>query len=233
VLFLFEIKIISKYTLRLRQENENLKLKIQQNKQQIETLKQQKQSIEHQMDAVQRVSNEPNDFEILDQNKFQKIYSLLQSQIPAFETLKLDSHSKLQIGIVRKVNFICKFGSKVCDDGQFRNPFGVAIDGDGNIVVSDFNNHRIQIFDSSRTYIRKFGSEGSGDGQFQNPCGVAIDGDGNIVVLDLNNHRIQIFDSRGIFIRKFGSFGSGDGQFNNPLGVAIDGDGNIVVSDDH
>ncbi len=38
------------------------------------------------------------------------------------------------------------FGSAGADNGQFKRPFDAALDHDGNVVVSDFDNHRIQIF---------------------------------------------------------------------------------------
>ena len=34
-------------------------------------------------------------------------------------------------------------------EGQFTEPSGVAVNGQGDIIVADTNNHRIQIFDSN------------------------------------------------------------------------------------
>ena len=124
-----------------------------------------------------------------------------------------------------------KFGSFGTGDGQFINPFGVAVDSSDNIVVADTGNNRIQIFDSSGGFIKKFGSFGAGDGQFKSPFDVTFDSSGNIVVADRFNHRIQIFDSSGGFIKKFGSFGAGDGQFKSPFDVTFDSSGNLVVAD--
>ena len=60
-------------------------------------------------------------------------------------------------------------------DGQFNLPFGVAVNpSTGNVYVADTNNHRIQVFDTSGTFITKFGISGSGDGQFSAPVGVAV-----------------------------------------------------------
>jgi len=42
--------------------------------------------------------------------------------------------------------FLRSWGSIVTEDGQFRSPAGIAIDGDGNVYVSDSENGRIQVF---------------------------------------------------------------------------------------
>jgi len=128
--------------------------------------------------------------------------------------------------------FILKWGSYGSGDGQFNNPFGVAVDDAGNVYVVDNWNNRVQKFDSSGGFITKWGSGGSGDGQFEAPVGVAVDALGNVYVVDTWNHRVQKFTGSGGFITKWGSEGSGDGQFSQPFGVAVDGSGNVYVADE-
>jgi DNA-binding beta-propeller fold protein YncE len=113
----------------------------------------------------------------------------------------------------------------------FNNPYGIAIDGQGNVYVADSSNDRIQKFNSSGTFITQWGSKGSGDGEFDRPRGIAIDVQGNVYVADTFNHRIQKFNSSGTFITKWGGNGSGDGQFDWPRGIAIDVQGNVYVAD--
>ena len=133
--------------------------------------------------------------------------------------------------------FIMKFGSNGSGDGQLSvgggvGPRGVATFMSGNIVVSDTQNHRMQVFNKTGTFILKFGSSGSGDGQFSGPRGVAIDHrNKNIIVADSGNNRIQVFSETGTFIRMFGLFGVGNGEFKLPTGVATDINGNIYVAD--
>ena len=82
-------------------------------------------------------------------------------------------------------------GSQGSGAGQFNLPTGVALDGAGNIVVSD--RHRVQVLRySDGSHVRTIGSEGEGNGQFSNPYGVLIDGQGRIIVSDFGNHRIQV-----------------------------------------
>ena len=61
--------------------------------------------------------------------------------------------------------------------------------------MADTFNDRIQIFDSSGSFISSFGStDGGDDGQFRNPFGVAVDSDDRIIVADTDNARIQVFN---------------------------------------
>ena len=43
--------------------------------------------------------------------------------------------------------FLGKFGSKGNKIGQFNGPSSSAVFSDGRIVVTDFHNHRVQIFE--------------------------------------------------------------------------------------
>jgi DNA-binding beta-propeller fold protein YncE len=128
--------------------------------------------------------------------------------------------------------FLRVIGSKGAGNGQFNYPYGgVACDGEGNLVVADGENHRIQVFRySDGTHLRSFGSQGAGAGQFNRPWGIAFDGAGHIIVSEHGNHRVQVLRySDGAHVRTFGSQGSGNGQFSSPDGIAVDGEGNVAV----
>ena len=45
-----------------------------------------------------------------------------------------------------KGELLCILGSRGVKDGEFRYPFGVAVDKDGNIYVADKYNNRVQRF---------------------------------------------------------------------------------------
>jgi sugar lactone lactonase YvrE len=131
--------------------------------------------------------------------------------------------------------FARAIGSEGAGNGQFNQPCGgVAFDGEGNLVVADSYNHRIQVFRyGDGAHLRSFGSQGAGAGQFNVPYGIAFDGAGHIIVSDWDNHRVQVLRySDGTHVRTFGSYGSGNGQFSWPSGIAVDGEGNVAVFDD-
>jgi DNA-binding beta-propeller fold protein YncE len=60
----------------------------------------------------------------------------------------------------------------------------VAVDGSGNVYVSDTRNQRIEKFDSGGTFLAKWGTPYPW-------LGVAVDGSGNVYVADLGNNRIE------------------------------------------
>jgi len=124
-----------------------------------------------------------------------------------------------------------QWGSAGSDNGQFNNPYGVAVSPGGNVYVTDRNNNRVQVFDSNGNYLNKWGSAGAGNGQFNGPHGIVVDSSGNVFVADTFNHRVQKFDSSGAYLGQFGGFGSGNGQFNTLYGLAKDASGNIYVAD--
>ncbi|WP_349682061.1 PKD domain-containing protein, partial [Methanosarcina sp. UBA5] len=67
------------------------------------------------------------------------------------------------------------------------------------------DNHRIQKFDGSGTFLTKWGSQGSDEGQFSYPCGVAVDSSGNVYVLEFGNCRIQKFAAAVLPVANFTS----------------------------
>ncbi|MFH0775427.1 MAG: hypothetical protein V2A53_08085 [bacterium] len=66
----------------------------------------------------------------------------------------------------------------------FASPSGVAVDSSGNFYVADTDNHCIQKFSSSGTFITKWGSEGTENGQFYYTSGVTVDSSDNLYVTD-------------------------------------------------
>ena len=47
-------------------------------------------------------------------------------------------------------DFKFAFGSSGTGNGQFNNPFGIAVGSGGNIYVADANNNRVQVFSQSQ-----------------------------------------------------------------------------------
>ena len=127
---------------------------------------------------------------------------------------------------------------------QFNGPRGVAVDGDGRIIITDSDNHRVRQItpDGTVSTLAGSGRKGFADGagaaaQFNCPFGVAVDGDGRILVADFRNDRVRRINPDGTVdtLAGSGSQGFADGagaaaQFNGPFGVAVDGEG-IIVSD--
>jgi hypothetical protein len=83
-------------------------------------------------------------------------------------------------------------------DAQFQNPSAVAVDGAGNLYVTDYNNCTIRKItpDCMVTTIGGLvGDSEAEDGlgaaaRFYQPYGIAVDGSGNVYVADKGNDRI-------------------------------------------
>lgn len=88
-------------------------------------------------------------------------------------------------------------GSRGGGNGEFNYPTDVAVDSNGNIVVADSMNARIQILDREGKFIRKFGQRGDGNVDFQIIKGVAVDRSDNIYVTDGKANKIIIFNQQG------------------------------------
>jgi len=130
-----------------------------------------------------------------------------------------DSTNRVQI-FYPNGGYMNQFGGSN-DSNPFNNPYGMAFDASGNILVVERNNNRVQKRTSTGTFISQFGSQGTGNGQFNSPHGIAIDENGYIYVGDFGNHRIQVFTSEGVYVHHVGTYGSGNGQFDGVGGITI------------
>jgi uncharacterized protein (TIGR03663 family) len=79
-------------------------------------------------------------------------------------------------------------------------PRGIAIAGDGTILVADTGTHRIRRYAPDGAHIGDAGRRGKAAGEFEEPTGVAVGADGSIFVADTGNARIQKFDAAFAFV---------------------------------
>jgi len=125
------------------------------------------------------------------------------------------------------------------DNNHFSTPTGVAVDNSGNIYVADDFNDRVQMFNSSRTYVRTFGVTDvpylTDARHFYNPTDAAADPSGNLIILEDQGQRLIKLNTNGVpqfVIGDPGNPGGGQDRFCWPKGVATDSAGRIYVADD-
>ncbi len=131
----------------------------------------------------------------------------------------------------------------------FNNPFGLAIDGGGNLYVSDSGSNKIRKISTDGTVSTLAGTGASGslngpgtDATFAGPAGLAVDPAGNVYVADAANHKIRVITNDGDVSTLAGSggFGGVNGQadaatFSSPSWVTVKteilGNPTVYVSD--
>ncbi|MCH7734977.1 MAG: NHL repeat-containing protein [Chloroflexi bacterium] len=81
------------------------------------------------------------------------------------------------------------WGSFGTDPGQFSTPTSINFDQDGNVYVSEFRGHRVQIFTQDGRLIGEVAP-----GTFRGPHGLAFDSTGALYVADTGNDVIRKFE---------------------------------------
>ena len=117
--------------------------------------------------------------------------------------------------------------------GSFYEPWGIAVDSNGDVYVADTWNHRIQKFTPEGELINQWGYFGQAEtvNAFWGPRDVLVDDMDRVFITDTGNKRVVVFNSDGEFLTTFGSAGLLEGQFDEPVGLGVDADGRIYVAD--
>jgi DNA-binding beta-propeller fold protein YncE len=120
-------------------------------------------------------------------------------------------------------------GGRGSGKGEFDSPLGMCIDGNGNILVADTGNGRIEKFSPTGSFLSVIASKGSGHEQLGEPNGIAVDRSGNIYVAEVaSNHRVQKLTPDGTFIAEWKGPELG---FYGPRRIAIGPDDSVYVLD--
>ena len=154
------------------------------------------------------------------------------------------------INTVAGTGYVGYFGDGAsATNAKLYYPYGIVVDGNGNLFIADKGNNRIRKVTTNGIIITIAGNGTNGyvgDGgtatnaELNQPTGVAVDGIGNVFIADSNNSRIREVATNGIIstIAGNGYLGyCGDGgsaknaEMWNPSGIASDGIGNLFIAD--
>ncbi|XP_062544409.1 protein wech isoform X2 [Armigeres subalbatus] len=116
-------------------------------------------------------------------------------------------------------------------------PRGACFTPQGDVIVSDFENHRLLLIDSTLTKVLAAkGHEGTAVHEFSRPSGICCDDDGRVIVADSKNQRVLIFSPQLEFlwvveIRPSSNnlLTMGMDEKDRPSDVALLPDGRLVV----
>jgi hypothetical protein len=106
--------------------------------------------------------------------------------------------------------------------GTFYQPRDIIVNStNGNILVADTQNHRVQIFNPDGSFNGTFGFPGNSpsDGSLNHPFGLHINSTGFSYVTSTFTNVVKIFDSSGTYVSTIGSAGTGLGEYYRPSGV--------------
>ena len=138
-----------------------------------------------------------------------------------------DNH-RIQQFNVNTGNYVNIFGRKETGKPVFENPSSISMDDQGQFVVAEIGNERVQVLTKDGAPAFAFGDSGSE--QLHYPQGCVFHKD-IFIVSDWRSKCLKMFDSSGEFLGKIGEEGEADGQFKDPCGLCIDRHGNILVCD--
>ena len=101
--------------------------------------------------------------------------------------------------------------------GEFLGPWGIA--DKNEIIVCDFGNNRLQVFNENGDFIRTIEHE-----LLIGPRGICIDNAGRIYVASEN--KILLFNPNGDYIKEISDAENQDGEC---YGISLDEQGNVIV----
>ncbi|HEX5151042.1 MAG TPA: Calx-beta domain-containing protein [Parafilimonas sp.] len=123
-------------------------------------------------------------------------------------------------------------------DNQLDNSYiGIKADAQGNIYITDQNNHRVQKWAPGATSgVTVAGGNGYGtdESHLNYPRGICFDAQGNLYIADNGNNRVIKWvagASGGVTVAGGNGQGDGANQLNYPSFVQMDAAGNLYVMD--
>jgi sugar lactone lactonase YvrE len=118
--------------------------------------------------------------------------------------------------------------AQVALGGGFGAPYGVAVDGSGDVFVADKANSAVKEIPYGCASAGCVETLGSG---FSAPSGVAVDGSGNVYVADTGNSLVKEMLAVSGSIPASPTINTLGSGFSGPTGIVLDPSGNVYVGD--
>jgi len=106
--------------------------------------------------------------------------------------------------------------------GQYNFPTYVAVDANGDVMVSDSMNFRLQRFSAEGELLRVFGEPGDAQGTFSRMKGIGYDAFGNAYVVDAGHAVVQMFNRDMQLLMWFGGRVGKLEYLELPSAIAVD-----------
>ena len=183
------------------------------------------------------------------------VYVLAQTGIHKFNYrggfegyIDLPEHSALDFAVTSDGNFVTpsvfdstikvydalgtlidEWGAPGTEDGQFDQPWSVALDADDRVFVVDHNNFRVQVFDADGAFVTKFGVRGDADqnAEFSFPVGLDVDPSGGVYVVD--GGYVKMFGWQGAYVPTGIWGGETEAEYAGDRAIAVQTSGKSIA----
>lgn len=114
---------------------------------------------------------------------------------------KINNQDRVDISL----ELVKQIGSEDGDDNNtFFLPLDVAVDKEGNILVLDTGNFRVQIFNKDGEFVRSIGRKGQGPGEFSShPTHIDVDEEDNILIVTSGGRILTRLSKEGNHLNRF------------------------------
>jgi DNA-binding beta-propeller fold protein YncE len=123
----------------------------------------------------------------------------------------------------RESQVLGKAGTEI---GHILTPQGIHHNKDGDLLVADYEHHRIYSYSQQGSYQFHFGGWGNAPTCLQYPINLSTDRENSIYVIDEMNRQIKKFDRYGNFLLQFGR-----GDFGPIFSLSVDAQDQVWVAE--
>ena len=144
-------------------------------------------------------------------------------------------HAPANVTSILNLRIVSSAGPSLGDYGDLIEPSGAALDGLGELFITDRIANTIHKISPELLPLAREGGIGGYAGGFNQPADLACDAAMNVYVADTGNRRIQVLDRNLRIVHTIENYSDENGEpvdFVVPRAIAIDYEGNFWISDD-
>ena len=136
-----------------------------------------------------------------------------------------------RIQVFQNEQFSYCFGQCGTQPGSFNESVDLTLNNsEDQLFVTDYSNHRVQVFTPKGQFLRVFGNFSSISFQLQRPAGIHYTPDGHLLISSYGTNCVLVFAEDGKFVSAIEGTYQGKKRFGHPCGVVMMNNGDIVIA---